>query len=31
MKISEMRSHPWFNDPRIKTMKYLEHLNEKEH
>eukprot|EP01022_Parablepharisma_sp_SALTPOND_P006220 TRINITY_DN1252_c0_g1_i1.p1 TRINITY_DN1252_c0_g1~~TRINITY_DN1252_c0_g1_i1.p1 ORF type:complete len:875 (-),score=90.54 TRINITY_DN1252_c0_g1_i1:1218-3842(-) len=31
LKLGDAHSHPWFNDPRIKTLEYLEHLNEKEH
>ncbi len=30
-KLMDAHMDPWFNDPRIKTLEYLEHLNEKEH
>lgn len=30
-KLNDAHTHVWFNDPRIKTLEYLEHLNEKEH
>ncbi len=31
LKLGDAHNHAWFNDPRIKTLEYLEHLNEKEH
>jgi len=30
LKLGDAHVHEWFNDPRIKTLEYLEHLNEKE-
>ena len=29
-KLNNAHDHPWFNDPKIKTLNYLDHLNEKE-
>eukprot|EP00826_Nyctotherus_ovalis_P003724 TRINITY_DN10766_c0_g1_i4.p1 TRINITY_DN10766_c0_g1~~TRINITY_DN10766_c0_g1_i4.p1 ORF type:complete len:799 (-),score=205.15 TRINITY_DN10766_c0_g1_i4:155-2530(-) len=31
LSLQDASNYPWFNDPRIKTLEYLEHLNEKEH
>jgi len=30
-RLQDACNHPWFNDPRIKTLEYLDHMNEKEH
>lgn len=29
-KLQNAHDHPWFNDPKIKTLEYLDHLKEKE-
>jgi SCY1-like protein 2 len=31
LKLHVAYAHSWLNDPKIKTLDYLEHLNEKEH
>jgi SCY1-like protein 2 len=31
LKLNEAKTHAWFNDPRIRTLEFLDHLSDKQH